>query len=119
VQFDLLHGIQPRASLVAELGDPWPAVPGAPAYGLTLPLYGRYGGPGHSGPGEPIDSLDNSFRQHDVCYTGGDYSACDLAFRNVDSPLGALATVALNLKGLLTSPIASNIAFLTFWHGLN
>jgi RHS repeat-associated protein len=37
-------------------------------YGLWA-MYGRWGGKGHSGPGKPINSMDNCFKNHDDCYT--------------------------------------------------
>lgn len=33
-----------------------------------VPKYGRYGGPGNSGPGKPIDYMDGLFKQHDELY---------------------------------------------------
>ena len=36
--------------------------------GMSLRLYGRYCGPGNSGPGEPIDSLDEACYRHDKAY---------------------------------------------------
>ena len=43
------------------------------------PIYGRYCGPGHSGPGKPIDRLDAACRGHDDCYRrrGGHRCSCD------------------------------------------
>jgi len=33
-------------------------------------LYGRYCGPGHSGPGQPIDAIDAACKRHDAAYKG-------------------------------------------------
>ncbi|MHB9070611.1 MAG: RHS repeat-associated core domain-containing protein [Sedimentisphaerales bacterium] len=48
-------------------------------YGLIeIPIYGKYCGLGHSGPGDPIDSLDNCCSNHDDGYTSRDsnYKEC-------------------------------------------
>ncbi len=39
-----------------------------------IPPYGRWGGPGRSGPGKPIDSMDKCFMQHDQCYSNSKIS---------------------------------------------
>lgn len=39
-----------------------------PVLDLCGMYYGNWGGPGHSGPGAPIDAMDQCFKQHDVCY---------------------------------------------------
>jgi hypothetical protein len=54
----------------------------APALrGIPVPTYGSYGGPGHSGPGDPVDALDMAFQVHDrasaAALTPGDQSAAD------------------------------------------
>lgn len=59
-------------------------------------MYGNWCGPGLSGPGDPVDSLDSACKQHDNCYDAaeipyedyaecrpGDKRSCDQAF--VDS----------------------------------
>jgi RHS repeat-associated protein len=46
-----------------------------------IPPYGRWGGPGRSGPGKPIDSLDKCFRTHDMDYL----SAGIEDWNNIDS----------------------------------
>lgn len=33
-----------------------------------IPIYGRYCGPGCSGPGEPVDCIDAACRRHDAAY---------------------------------------------------
>lgn len=40
------------------------------------PIYGRYCGPGHSGPGKPIDRLDAACARHDDCYHRKGYHRC-------------------------------------------
>ncbi|MDO4910208.1 MAG: phospholipase A2 family protein [Corynebacterium sp.] len=35
---------------------------------VGLPLYGRWCGPGYSGPGAPIDAIDEACMRHDLCY---------------------------------------------------
>lgn len=41
---------------------------GRPRPTRRLALYGRYCGPGHSGPGEPVDAIDAACRRHDAAY---------------------------------------------------
>lgn len=41
-----------------------------------LPIHGKYCGPGHSGPGDPDDTLDSLCQQHDKCYGDNGYFAC-------------------------------------------
>lgn len=44
---------------------------------VDLPLYGRWCGPGHSGPGEPIDAVDEACCRHDICFCEQGYDDCD------------------------------------------
>ncbi|QPK94387.1 hypothetical protein HCQ94_01380 [Actinomyces sp. zg-332] len=50
--------------------------------GFPLINYGKYCGPGNSGPGQPIDDLDTACRSHDRCYGRHGYfnSQCDRDF---------------------------------------
>ncbi|UCC78249.1 MAG: hypothetical protein JSW64_08135 [Candidatus Zixiibacteriota bacterium] len=43
---------------------------------VSFPVYGNWCGPGHSGPGEPIDAVDAVCRDHDRCYDRTNYSNC-------------------------------------------
>lgn len=43
---------------------------------LSLPVWGRYCGPGHSGPGTPVDQLDTACMHHDNCYSRKGYFNC-------------------------------------------
>ena len=43
-----------------------------PRPSARIPIYGRYGGPGHSGPGRPVDALDALFQRHDAEYETAD-----------------------------------------------
>lgn len=47
---------------------------------LSFPFHGRYCGPGHSGPGTPVDRLDSACRTHDRCYASQGYGSrsCDI-----------------------------------------
>ena len=57
-----------------------------------FPVYGNWCGPGHSGPGNPIDSLDTLCKTHDNCYAaawknnpstnGKQICSCDQALMN-------------------------------------
>lgn len=44
-------------------------------------FHGNWCGPGHSGPGEPVDRLDAACMAHDLCYRDDGYfnRDCDLA----------------------------------------
>ncbi|WP_311348952.1 hypothetical protein [Corynebacterium durum] len=41
-----------------------------------LPGYGNWCGPGHSGPGNPVDTIDSLCQKHDKCYGERGYFAC-------------------------------------------
>ncbi|WP_306593942.1 hypothetical protein [Corynebacterium striatum] len=41
-----------------------------------MPGYGNWCGPGHSGPGAPINTLDSLCQKHDKCYGSRGYFAC-------------------------------------------
>ncbi|MBU3093913.1 hypothetical protein KPL35_17940 [Clostridium sp. CF011] len=46
---------------------------------LKFPFYGKWCGPGYSGPGTPIDNIDNCCKTHDNCYGGGgNKKNCDM-----------------------------------------
>lgn len=47
-----------------------------PSDRLSLPVWGRYPGPGHSGPGKPVDVLDTACMHHDACYGHRGYFNC-------------------------------------------
>ena len=49
-----------------------------------FPVHGNWCGPGHSGPGEPVDTLDRLCMHHDQCYAAVGYfnMACDQALVN-------------------------------------
>lgn len=44
---------------------------------LDIPVWGNYCGPGHSGPGKPIDLLDTACMHHDNCYGKEGYWSCN------------------------------------------
>ncbi|STD05181.1 Phospholipase A2 [Dermatophilus congolensis] len=50
--------------------------PKATARSFSLPIWGKYCGPGHSGPGEPVDTLDKLCKEHDGCYGERAYFDC-------------------------------------------
>ncbi|OFR89537.1 hypothetical protein HMPREF2863_08975 [Micrococcus sp. HMSC067E09] len=43
---------------------------------LSIPVWGNWCGPGHSGPGAPIDTLDTLCMRHDKCYAARGYFDC-------------------------------------------
>ncbi|WP_206426593.1 hypothetical protein [Clostridium sp. E02] len=45
-------------------------------YKISLPIWGNWCGPGHSGPEAPIDTLDAQCKKHDLCYGREGYFAC-------------------------------------------
>ena len=45
-------------------------------YKLSLPIWGNWCGPGHSGPEAPTDTLDAQCKKHDLCYSREGYFAC-------------------------------------------
>lgn len=47
-----------------------------PTLRLSMPGYGNWCGPGHSGPGAPVDTIDSLCQKHDQCYAARGYSAC-------------------------------------------
>lgn len=42
----------------------------------SFPYHERWCGPGHSGPGAPIDTLDTAYMHHDKCYAARGYNSC-------------------------------------------
>ncbi|MBO3128771.1 phospholipase A2 family protein [Dermatophilus congolensis] len=50
--------------------------PAATARSFSLPIWGKYCGPGHSGPGDPVDTLDQLCKEHDDCYGQRAYFDC-------------------------------------------
>ena len=57
----------------------------------SLPIYGRYCGPGHSGPGAPIDAVDAVCKTHDECYGRRGYLDCRCDRNLILSMPGAIA----------------------------
>lgn len=60
---------------------------------IGLPVWGKYCGPGHSGPGKPIDYLDTACMHHDACYGRKGYFSvsCDKALiREINTDLGRM-----------------------------
>ncbi|GAA1725182.1 hypothetical protein GCM10009793_22890 [Brachybacterium phenoliresistens] len=51
-------------------------VPEGIAPRASFPVYGNWCGPGHSGPGAPIDLLDRMCKNHDECYARKGYFDC-------------------------------------------
>lgn len=58
----------PFRSSFSPGGDSGSAAPPLPLAG-GLEVYGNWCGPGHSGPGQPRDSVDRVCCQHDKCYS--------------------------------------------------
>lgn len=70
---------------------------------FSMPVWGRYCGPGHSGPGDPIDLLDNACMHHDNCYNwGGNNCACDLALiKEIDTVFPRMAPPAQKMARIV------------------
>lgn len=58
---------------------------------VSFPVHGNWCGPGHSGPGTPIDLLDTRCQTHDRCYAKNGYFN-----KSCDRTLVALITIDLN-----------------------
>jgi hypothetical protein len=43
---------------------------------VDIPLYGNWCGPGHAGPGAPIDAVDEACCRHDMCFCEDGYDDC-------------------------------------------
>lgn len=43
---------------------------------LSVPVWGNWCGPGHSGPEPPVDTLDTLCMRHDKCYAARGYFDC-------------------------------------------
>lgn len=72
----------------------------SPGYEGIPCVYGKWCGPGCSGPGAPIDDVDACCQAHDLCYGRRGYSSCscdrDLLNciapkRNIRTPKGRAA----------------------------
>lgn len=86
--FDSAEALKDGASQdLLELGEFYNSIAGNPneieTRALSIPIHGRYCGPGHSGPGNPIDTLDRICMEHDRCYASKGYGnrTCDVALR--------------------------------------
>src|SRR5262245_12184340 len=61
---------------------------------LSLPVYGRYCGPGYGDPTgntPPIDAVDAVCREHDLCYGRRRYFDCQCDRNLIQSMPGAVA----------------------------
>ncbi|WP_058235498.1 phospholipase A2 family protein [Devriesea agamarum] len=45
---------------------------------LAFAFHGNWCGPGHSGPGAPVDNLDELCKRHDECYARTEQHKCDV-----------------------------------------
>ncbi|ELU5588530.1 hypothetical protein SCB17_003049 [Clostridium perfringens] len=51
-------------------------------------VYGNWCGPGHSGPGAPVDEIDACCKKHDYCYDSSTPKrACDIKLANCLAPI--------------------------------
>lgn len=60
---------------------------------IGIPVWGNYCGPGHSGPGKPIDRLDTACMNHDNCYARRGYFSveCDRQLiAEIDANIGRM-----------------------------
>lgn len=77
-------------------------------YRASMPIYGKYCGPGHSGPGKPIDALDKACQKHDKCYGSRGYFAC-----SCDKAL--LSDIVKALPHLSGKALVASVAIRTYF----
>ena len=65
-------------ALAADTKAHSPKQAAAPTLGAaaSIPVWGNWCGPGHSGPGAPKDTLDTLCMRHDKCYAARGYFNC-------------------------------------------
>ncbi len=82
----MLPGFTAERVIIAseEMPNQWSfgagQVAGQVAPKIGIPVYGNWCGPGHSGPGAPIDDLDACCMTHDRCYDREGYLDCGCDF---------------------------------------
>jgi hypothetical protein len=54
----------------------YPEQSGLPMSAIKLDLYGCWCGPGQSGPGPPVDPIDQACCRHDMCFSARGYDRC-------------------------------------------
>lgn len=72
--FNIVAEQNREARAADEQGSP--ASPGMETRGVSIPVWGNWCGPGHSGPGDPVDTLDTLCMRHDKCYAARGYFDC-------------------------------------------
>lgn len=77
---------------------------------VGFPVHGRWCGPGHSGPGAPVDLLDSRCRTHDLCYAANGYFN-----KSCDRTLVAQLTVDINKGRYSGWVLAKAIAIRAFF----
>jgi hypothetical protein len=53
-----------------------PGQPIPPRSAIQLDFYGNWCGPGQSGPGAPVDPIDQACCRHDICFCERGYDRC-------------------------------------------
>ncbi|MFV0466009.1 MAG: hypothetical protein ACK5ML_08045 [Lachnospiraceae bacterium] len=67
---------------------------------LSIPIYGNWCGPGHSGPAGPIDLLDRLCQIHDYCYANRGYFSCYCDARLEKSIMVNWLSISLSQKAV-------------------
>jgi hypothetical protein len=78
----LVHAASPLAGqllALAQLESPILRSPGhsvPPVSAIEIDFYGNWCGPGNSGPGAPVDPVDQACCRHDICFCERGYDRC-------------------------------------------
>jgi Phospholipase A2 len=89
---------------LAQIGMPLLPIPAAPApmppmLLSGLDVYGKWCGPGNSGPGAPIDRVDQVCCRHDKCYSNRGYFDCSCDRDLIASMPAAIAHPSTSASG--------------------
>lgn len=66
---------------------------------LELDIYGNWCGPGHSGPGAPVDAVDEVCCRHDQCFCSEGYDDCACNRQAILDMPGAILDSSSSVEG--------------------